>query len=54
MKQQSGSLQRIGGEIYNNSNFDSRKNLNKTNDLPCSNFIIVDKKKTCLNLFEIN
>ena len=46
MNQQSGALQRIGGPFDNKTNFDQRKNLN---DLPCSNYIIVDKKKTCLN-----
>ena len=45
MNQQSGALQRIGGEIYNNNNFDSRKNSKIINDLPCSNFIIADKKR---------
>ena len=45
MNQQSGALQRIGGEIYNNNNFESRKNLNNINDLPCSNLIIVEKKR---------
>ena len=49
MKQQSGALQRIGGGTNYNSNFDSRKNSNTTNELPCSNYIIVDKNKTCLN-----
>ena len=49
MKQQSGALQRIGGGTNYNSNFDSRKNSNTTNELPCSNYVIVDKKKTCLN-----
>ena len=46
MNQQSGALQRIGGQFDNKTNFEQRKNLN---DLPCSNYIIVDKKKTCLN-----
>ena len=46
MNQQSAALQRIGGSIDYKTNFDQRKNLN---DLPCSNYIIVDKKKTCLN-----
>ena len=45
MKQQSEALQRIGGGTYNNNNFDSRKNSNIINDLPCTNYIIVDKKR---------
>ena len=49
MKQQSAALQRIGGETYNNNNLDSRKNSIIINDLPCSNYIMVDQKKTCLN-----
>ena len=49
MKQQSGALQRIGGGTNYDNNFDSRKKLNTTNELPCSNYFIVDKKKTCLN-----
>ena len=49
MKQQSAALQRIGGGTYNDNNFDSRKNSNTIDSLPCSNYIIVDKKKTCLN-----
>ena len=49
MKQQSAALQRIGGGTYNDNNFDSRKKSNTINALPCTNYIIVDKKKTCLN-----
>ena len=49
MKQQSAALQRIGGGTYNDNNFDSRKNSNTINALPCTNYIIVDQKKTCLN-----
>ena len=49
MNQQSGTLQRLGGRTYNNNNFDSRKNSNTTNELTCSNYLIVDKEKTCLN-----
>ena len=49
MKQQSGALQRIGGGNNYNNNFDSRKNSNTINELSCSNYLIVDKKKTCLN-----
>ena len=49
MKEQSAALQRIGGETHNNNDFDSRKNSNIINDLPCSNYILFDQKKTCLN-----
>ena len=49
MKQQSGALQRIGGGTYKNNNFDSRKNSTIRNAIPCTNYIIVDKEKTCLN-----
>ena len=49
MKQQSGALQRIGGGSNYNNNFDSKRKLNTTNELPCSNYLIVDEKKTCLN-----
>ena len=51
MNQQSAALQRIGGSIDYKTNFDQRKNLN---DLPCSNYIIVDKKKDLLKLIEYN
>ena len=45
MKQQSAELQRIGGGTYNYNNFDSRKNSNTINALPCTNYIILDQKK---------
>ena len=44
MKQQSGALQRIGGGSNYNNNFDSKRKLNTTNELPCSNYLIDDKK----------
>ena len=48
MKQQTAALQRIGDGTYNDNNFDSRK-PNTINALPCTNYIIVDNQKTCLN-----